>query len=400
MTPVLRRLLASVIAAFVITFITLDVNGLAFFLSNGMDFSVVVSATNYFLPAIAFLLLLSAVAGMLGWFARRRWSWLVGLGLGIVAALIGAILTVTSQGGSFDVSVWEQILGSFVGFNLVFVAAVSVATVTAGTWVFRAVTAAKFARNGRKIALVRAPAASLADGIVTHIKRKKIDLDLANEQWDGYVATLASSGWNIVEVAPRDELADSVFVEDTVVMLDGVAVITNPGAVSRKAEIFGTEEAVRGLAIPVERILEPGTLDGGDVLKVDRTIYVGTGGRTNGEGIRQFRAIASRLGFTVVAVPVSKALHLKSAVTALPDGTIIGHPKLVDADSVFPRFLAVPEEEGVAVVVLEPDTLLMSASAPKSAELIRSLGYRVITVEISEFEKLEGCVTCLSVRVR
>jgi dimethylargininase len=400
MTPVLRRLLASVIAAFVITFITLDVNGLAFFLSNGMDFSVVVSATNYFLPAIAFLLLLSAVAGMLGWFARRRWSWLVGLGLGIVAALIGAILTVTSQGGSFDVSVWEQILGSFVGFNLVFVAAVSVATVTAGTWVFRAVTAAKFARNGRKIALVRAPAASLADGIVTHIKRKKIDLDLANEQWDGYVATLASSGWNIVEVAPRDELADSVFVEDTVVMLDGVAVITNPGAVSRKAEIFGTEEAVRGLAIPVERILEPGTLDGGDVLKVDRTIYVGTGGRTNGEGIRQFRAIASRLGFTVVAVPVSKALHLKSAVTALPDGTVIGHPKLVDADSVFPRFLAVPEEEGVAVVVLEPDTLLMSASAPKSAELIRSLGYRVITVEISEFEKLEGCVTCLSVRVR
>jgi dimethylargininase len=400
MTPVLRRLLASVIAAFVITFITLDVNGLAFFLSNGMDFSVVVSATNYFLPAIAFLLLLSAVAGMLGWFARRRWSWLVGLGLGIVAALIGAILTVTSQGGSFDVTVWEQILGSFVGFNLVFVAAVSVATVTAGTWVFRAVTAAKFARNGRKIALVRAPAASLADGIVTHIKRKKVDLDLANEQWDGYVATLASSGWNIVEVAPRDELADSVFVEDTVVMLDGVAVITNPGAVSRKAEIFGTEEAVRGLAIPVERILEPGTLDGGDVLKVDRTIYVGTGGRTNGEGIRQFRAIASRLGFTVVAVPVSKALHLKSAVTALPDGTIIGHPKLVDADSVFPRFLAVPEEEGVAVVVLEPDTLLMSASAPKSAELIRSLGYRVITVEISEFEKLEGCVTCLSVRVR
>jgi dimethylargininase len=400
MTPVLRRLLASVIAAFVITFITLDVNGLAFFLSNGMDFSVVVSATNYFLPAIAFLLLLSAVAGMLGWFARRRWSWLVGLALGIISALIGAILTVTSQGGSFDVSVWEQILGSFVGFNLVFVAAVSVATVTAGTWAFRAVSAAKFARSGRKIALVRAPAASLSDGIVTHIKRKKIDLDLANEQWDGYVATLASCGWNIVEVAPRDELADSVFIEDTVVMLDGVAVITNPGAVSRKAEIFGTEEAVRGLAIPVERILEPGTLDGGDVLKVDRTIYVGTGGRTNGEGIRQFRAIAARLGFTVVAVPVSKALHLKSAVTALPDGTIIGHPKLVDADSVFPRFLAVPEEEGVAVVVLEPDTLLMSASAPKSAELIRSLGYRVITAEISEFEKLEGCVTCLSVRVR
>ena len=400
MTPVLRRLLASVVAAFVVTFITIDANGLAFFIGNGFDFSVVVSATTYFMPSVAFLLLLTVVAGMLGWYARRRWSWLVGLGAGVVSAFIGAILTVTSQGGSFDVSVWQQIFGSFVGFNLVYVVATTVASVTAGTWVYRRVFAARLSRARRRIALVRAPAASLAEGLVTHIKRKKIDLDLANDQWDGYVSALTSSGWNIVEVAPRDELADSVFVEDTVVMLDGLAVITNPGAVTRKAEIFGTEEAVRGLGLPVERIVEPGTLDGGDVLKVDRTIYVGTGGRTNGEGIRQFRAIATRLGFTVVAVPVSKALHLKSAVTALPDGTVIGHPKLVDAESMFPRFLAVPEPEGVAVVVLESDTLLMSSSAPKSSELIRSLGYRVITVDISEFEKLEGCVTCLSVRIR
>ncbi|NBX22804.1 MAG: dimethylarginine dimethylaminohydrolase [Microbacteriaceae bacterium] len=400
MTPVLRRLLASVVAAFVVTFITIDANGLAFFIGNGFDFSVVVSATTYFMPSVAFLLLLTVVAGMLGWYAHRRWSWLVGLGAGVVSAFIGAILTVTSQGGSFDVSVWQQIFGSFVGFNLVYVVATTVASVTAGTWVYRRVFAARLSRARRRIALVRAPAASLAEGLVTHIKRKKIDLDVANDQWDGYVSALTSSGWNIVEVAPRDELADSVFVEDTVVMLDGLAVITNPGAVTRKAEIFGTEEAVRGLGLPVERIVEPGTLDGGDVLKVDRTIYVGTGGRTNGEGIRQFRAIATRLGFTVVAVPVSKALHLKSAVTALPDGTVIGHPKLVDAESMFPRFLAVPEPEGVAVVVLESDTLLMSSSAPKSAELIRSLGYRVITVDISEFEKLEGCVTCLSVRIR
>jgi len=400
MTPVLRRLLAAVVAAFVVTFITIDVNGLAFFIGNGFDFSVVVSATSYFLPSIAFLLLLTVIAGLLGWFSRRRWSWLVGLGAGVVSAFIGAILTVTSQGGAFDASVWQQIFASFVGFNLVYIVATTVTSVTAGTWVYRRVFAARLSRPRRRIALVRAPAASLADGIVTHIKRKKIDLDLANSQWDDYVAALASNGWNVVEVAPRDELADSVFVEDTVVMLEGLAVITNPGAVTRKAEIFGTEEAVRGLGLPLERIVEPGTLDGGDVLKVERTIYVGSGGRTNGEGIRQFRAIAARLGYTVVAVPVSKALHLKSAVTALPDGTIIGHPKLVDAEGVFPRFLAVPELEGVAVVVLEPDTLLMSASAPKSAELIRSLGYRVITVEIGEFEKLEGCVTCLSVRVR
>ncbi len=284
--------------------------------------------------------------------------------------------------------------------NLVYISTVAVATVTAGTWVYNSIMRAKFTRTGRRIALVRAPAATLEDGLVTHIKRKKVDVDLANDQWDTYVAALSACGWNVVEVAPRDELADSVFVEDTVVMLDGTAVITNPGAVERKAEVFGTEETVRGLGISVERILEPGTLDGGDVLKVGKTVYVGSGGRTNGEGIRQFRAIAEKLGFTVVAVPVTKVLHLKSAVTALPDGTIIGHPKLVDNASMFPRFLPVPEEEGVAVVVVDDTTLLMSASAPKTADLLRSLGYRVIAVEISEFEKLEGCVTCLSVRVR
>ena len=400
MTPLIRRLLASVVAAFVVAFITMDVNGLAFFLSEGMDFQIVVSATTFFLPAIAFLLLLLVVAGMLGWLSKRRWSWIVGVGVGLLSGVIGIVLTISTQGQAFDAMVWTQVFGSILGVNLVYISTAAVATVTAGTWVYNTINGANFARSGRRIALVRAPAATLADGLVTHVKRKKVNVDLANDQWDTYVAALSACGWNVVEVAPRDELADSVFVEDTVVMLNGTAVITNPGAVSRKAEVFGTEEAVRGLGIPVARIVEPGTLDGGDVLKVGDTVYVGSGGRTNGEGIRQLREIASKLGFNVVAVPVKKVLHLKSAVTALPDGTIIGHPKLVDNESVFPRFLPVPEEEGVAVVIVDDNTLLMSASAPKSAELLRSLGYRVIAVEISEFEKLEGCVTCLSVRVR
>ena len=97
---------------------------------------------------------------------------------------------------------------------------------------------------------------------------------------------------------------------------------------------------------------------------------------------------------------MSKVLHLKSAVTALPDGTVIGYPPLVDDVAVFDRFLAMPEEGGAHVVELAADTVLMAASAPQSAQLIRELGYTVVTVDISEFEKLEGCVTCLSVRLR
>ncbi|MGN6501651.1 MAG: dimethylargininase, partial [Pseudolysinimonas sp.] len=143
----------------------------------------------------------------------------------------------------------------------------------------------------------------------------------------------------------------------------------------------------------------PGTLDGGDVLKVGRTVYVGQGGRTNGEGIRQLRALLTPRGWTVVGVPVTRVLHLKSAVTALPDGTVIGFADEVDHPQLFPRFLPVPER-GAAVVVLSDDTVLMASSVPRSAELVESLGYRVVTTDISEFEKLEGCVTCLSVRIR
>jgi dimethylargininase len=157
---------------------------------------------------------------------------------------------------------------------------------------------------------------------------------------------------------------------------------------------------VRRLGIPVHRLELPGTLDGGDVLKVGRTVYVGQSLRTNAEGTRQLREILEPVGFFVVPVPITRALHLKTAVTALPDGTVIGYPPLVDDPGVFDRFVPVPEANGTAVVVLDDETVLMSSAAPRSAALFASLGYRVVAVDISEFEKLEGCVTCLSVRIR
>ncbi len=136
------------------------------------------------------------------------------------------------------------------------------------------------------------------------------------------------------------------------------------------------------------------------MLKVGTTVYVGLGSRTNDDGIRQLTAIVEPLGYQVVTVPVTRVLHLKSAVTALPDGTVIGFPPLVDDPSVFPEFLAVPEAHGTAVVVLDDDTVLMSASAPQTARLLAERGLEVVIVPITEFEKLEGCVTCLSVRLR
>ncbi|MFT3790502.1 MAG: arginine deiminase family protein [Rudaea sp.] len=251
-----------------------------------------------------------------------------------------------------------------------------------------------------KIALVRQPSPLLDDGIVGHIEKVPVDLPLAREQWREYVRTLERHGWQTLEVEAADDCPDSVFVEDTVLMFRNVAVITRPGADSRKPETAGTRRAIEALGgIAVAEIREPGTLDGGDVLKIGDTVYVGRGGRTNAEGIAQLRQILAPLGGTVVTVPVTTVLHLKTAVTALPDGTVIGYPDEVDHPELFDRFMAVPEP-GSAVVCLSDSEVLMSASAPRSAAMIRDLGYTVTEVKLSEFEKLEGCPTCLSVRIR
>ncbi len=255
-----------------------------------------------------------------------------------------------------------------------------------------------FARH----ALVRRPSPRLAEGLITHIDRSDhVDVELAQRQWDGYVAVLRDEGWTTLEVPAAPECPDSVFVEDTMVVYGDLAVIGRPGADERRREIVEAELTVRTQGYRVARIEAPGTLDGGDVLKHGGTVWVGIGGRTNAEGIAQLHSHLRPFGVDVVTVPVTKALHLKSAISALPDGTVIGYAPVVDDPGVWgDRFLGVPEEPGSHVVLLDDDALLMSSAAPRSASLFEQRGYRVISVDISEFEKLEGCVTCLSVRLR
>ncbi|MDI9627040.1 MAG: N(G),N(G)-dimethylarginine dimethylaminohydrolase [Acidobacteriota bacterium] len=252
-----------------------------------------------------------------------------------------------------------------------------------------------------KKAFVRRPSARLAEGLVTHIERRPVDLDLAQNQWQAYVDALRSAGWQTIEVAPAPDCPDSAFIEDTMVVYGSVAVIARPGAVERQPETAAAEEAARGVGYQIKHIVAPGTLDGGDVLKHGGTVWVGQGGRTNAEGIRQLREHLVPLGADVIAVPLSKVLHLKSAVTALPDGTIIGYQPLVDDVEFWgDAFLGMPEEPGAHVVILDPNTVLMSSSGPESIRQIQARGLNVVQVDISEFEKLEGCVTCLSVRLR
>jgi len=191
-----------------------------------------------------------------------------------------------------------------------------------------------------------------------------------------------------------------VFVEDTVVVYGDLAVVARPGAGVWCHETDGTEKAVAEMGYRIAHIEAPGVLDGGDVLKHAGTVYVGRSGRTNADGIRQLTEYLAPFGATVIAVPLTKALHLKSAVTALPDGTIIGYEPVVEDPTVFPMFLPVPEEPGAHVVLLGDGKLLMSSGAPETAAVLQARGYEPVLVDIGEFEKLEGCVTCLSVRLR
>lgn len=253
--------------------------------------------------------------------------------------------------------------------------------------------------HGKK-ALVRRPGSRLAEGLLTHIERSPVDVNTAMKQWEGYLRAFVDAGWRVSEVEPAPACPDSVFVEDTVVVYGDLAVIARPGAAERRAETEGTEKAVTEMGYRTAYIEEPGTLDGGDVLKHDGTVYVGQSLRTNADGIRQLAELLEPFGTTVIPVALTKALHLKSAVTALPDGTIIGYEPVVDDPSVFANFLAVPEEPGAHVVLLGDGKLLMSSAAPETAAMLRARGYEPVLVDIGEFEKLEGCVTCLSVRLR
>jgi dimethylargininase len=249
-------------------------------------------------------------------------------------------------------------------------------------------------------AIVRRPSPRLAEGIVTHRRRTRVDVDRALEQWERYVDVLSDHGWDIVEAPPADEHPDGVFIEDAAVVLRGVAVLTRPGAAERRGEVDTVAPILERMSLHPRRITAPGTLDGGDVMATGDTVFVGLGGRTNAEGARQLSEALEPAGMSVVTVPNRRVLHLKSAATALPDGTVIGYPAALEDPAAFPRFLAAPEEAGAHVVRLGDGAMLMATSAPSTAALLEERGLRAVIVDIGEFEKLEGCVTCLSVRVR
>lgn len=248
-----------------------------------------------------------------------------------------------------------------------------------------------------KTALVRRPGPRLAEGIVTYLSRRAIDLARARRQWSAYVEALANAGWGVKELPPADENPDGVFVEDTMVLYGPLAIVARPAPPSRHRESEGVAEVLAALGYDVASIEPPATLEGGDVLQAGSAVYVGDGGRTNRAGIEQLRSLLAPLGAQVTGLPLGRVLHLKSSLSALPDGSLVGYRSDLPAPELLPQLRDVPEQTGAQVVVLDERRLLLSADCPRSHELYVELGFEPVVVDIGEFQKLEGAVTCLSV---
>lgn len=255
--------------------------------------------------------------------------------------------------------------------------------------------------NSRWIAFTRDVSPALAQCELTHVARAPIDVDVARAQHRRYEAVLTALGCDVRRVAPAPEQPDAVFIEDTAVVLDEVAVITRPGAATRRDEVVAVADALAPWR-PLARIVSPATLDGGDVLAIGRAVYVGETGRTNAAGIAQLRTALTPFGYAVRGVPVTGCLHLKTAVTAVDDVTVLLNPAWVNA-TVFGayRVLAVDETEPMAANLLRVgDALVYGAAFPRTLEMLRSAGFRPHTVDASELAKAEGAVTCCSLVLR
>jgi dimethylargininase len=250
------------------------------------------------------------------------------------------------------------------------------------------------------VAITRAVSPSLGDCELTYQLRVPIDVEVARAQHRAYEQALASAGYRVEQLPGDASMPDSVFVEDMAVVLDEMAILTRPGAVSRRGETPAIAAALAAYR-PLREIQPPATIDGGDVLVVGRRVFVGRSTRTNGSAAAQIRRFAGPFGYAVIETDVRGCLHLKSAVTALADDRVLVNPEWIDA-AAFEGVALVhvaPEEPSAANVLRLSDRIVAASAFPRTAERLAGLGFRVALVEVAEMAKAEGAVTCCSLIV-
>jgi dimethylargininase len=247
------------------------------------------------------------------------------------------------------------------------------------------------------LAFVREVSPRLAQCELTHLTRAPIDAARAGSQHREYTRALSALGCHLEWLPPLPAQPDGVFVEDTAVLLPEIAVITRPGVPSRRDETAGVA-AVLGTLRPLQHIRAPGCLEGGDVLHIGRTLYVGASARSDAAGIAQLAAALEPCGYRVQSVALRGCLHLKSAVTFIAPDTLLVNPAWVDP-AVFgvATVITVAESEPYAANTLTvAGTTLVSAAYPDTARRLAAAGVRTLTLDVSELHKAEAALTCMS----
>ena len=253
-----------------------------------------------------------------------------------------------------------------------------------------------------KNVIVRTPCKRVVEGITSNPQLGAPDYELALKQHATYIEALKKTGVEVTVLPPSDEYPDSCFVEDDAVLTRACAIITNPGASTRKGEIEAMIPVIRQFypEDKIEYIKAPGTLEGGDVMMVGDHFYVGRSARTNEEGIRQFIAILEKYGLSGSEVPLEKVLHLKTGVNYLENNNMLVSGEFIDKPD-FQKYnkYIIPENEAYAAnCIWMNGTVLVPAGYPETEKLVRSMGYDVILVDTSEFRIIDGGLSCLSLR--
>lgn len=248
------------------------------------------------------------------------------------------------------------------------------------------------------IAITRPVSRSIQECELTHMDREQICHKTASQQHADYVDVLRTLGVEVVELEPLHHHPDAVFVEDIMVVVDEVAVLTRPGAESRRGEVESAVTLVEQYRT-IARIESPGTLEGGDVMQVERTIFVGRSNRSNDAGIDQLRTILAPYGYTVISMPVPGALHLKTAATYLGDGMVLANPEWLDTTQ-FNELDVIethPDEPFSGNAIRIGNSLVFPEQFPHTAGRLEAKGFVLQRVQSSELAKAEGSLTCKSV---
>jgi dimethylargininase len=251
------------------------------------------------------------------------------------------------------------------------------------------------------IAITREVSRAIDQCELTHLQPVTIDVAEARRQHAAYEAALKSLGFDVRRLPEEPELPDSVFVEDAAIVLPEVAVVTRPGAASRRPETDSIAKALSGLR-PLVEIHEPGTIDGGDVLVLNREVIVGETERSNAEGVAQLERLLAPFGYLVRTIPVTGCLHLKTAVTRVAERVLLVNPDWIDYRRHFTNWIVVevhPTEPFASNALYTPGSVILSSSFPRTRERLERIGIRVVSVPASELAKAEGGVTCCSLLI-